>query len=723
MASIFFALPIASNVYADSPLAPPIIVRIGGSNRYTTAISISNEGWSNANTVVLASGTNFADGLAGAPLAKSLDAPILLTAGGTSLETDVANKIATLGTQNVVILGGDSSVSNAIETALNATQGITSVERLSGANRYATAAAIAQKMDTVRGSAPTAVFVADGTDFPDGLAAGAAAAVLNAPLLFTHKGDPNGSLHVDTAAYLNGLSTAPANGYAAGGSVPNNAFTQLSNYVNSTERLSGTSRYETALRIYQKFQDDFNSLSICYALGSSFPDTLAGSALAAKLDSPLILVNDYHLCIDDSPYTSTILHKSGYTCLYEDHTDNLDIPLPDVPNFAYVFGGPSVPAEQVSVNPATAALYPCDTQTIIAMQDPPEANSFIAWSSSNTATATVSATGVVTAVAPGTAKIWAEAVNCRRAYYCEVTVLQHVTSVSLRIKKISIGVGGTAAVTADVLPANAANKTVTWSSNNPAVATVNATTGVITGVSGAHGGSNEGSFATITARTADGGKTATCQVHVYPAAYFGEDDQKPVTPTLNSNDYQNLTSKKDRFLTIAKTQIGYRNGHDSGWHTTVIFPYSLGSGWSKYPSYYNSTIQNDHDLAWCASFVSWCAELAEVGTERIIRSRGANMQYGTNQTYRHYYSLTSANLSSVKMGDLVYFKDNDPEQYIDHIGIVREDYVSGGIIKTIEGNTQNGAGGTPGYCANRERLYNASGFVIVGFSHWEDENV
>jgi hypothetical protein len=74
----------------------------------------------------------------------------------------------------------------------------------------------------------------------------------------------------------------------------------------------------------------------------------------------------------------------------------------------------------------------------------------------------------------------------------------------------------------------------------------------------------------------------------------------------------------------------------------------------------------------------------------------------------------------VKAGDLVYFKDDDPKQYIDHIGIVREDYVSGGIIKTVEGNTQNGAGGTPGYCANRDRLYNTSGFVIIGFSHWED---
>ncbi|MDR1564496.1 MAG: cell wall-binding repeat-containing protein, partial [Oscillospiraceae bacterium] len=59
MTSIFFALPIASNVYAT---IPPPITRIGGSNRYLTAVNISSAGWSSANTVVLANRTNFADG-------------------------------------------------------------------------------------------------------------------------------------------------------------------------------------------------------------------------------------------------------------------------------------------------------------------------------------------------------------------------------------------------------------------------------------------------------------------------------------------------------------------------------------------------------------------------------------------------------------------------------------------------------------------------------------
>jgi len=84
-----------------------------------------------------------------------------------------------------------------------------------------------------------------------------------------------------------------------------------------------------------------------------------------------------------------------------------------------------------------------------------------------------------------------------------------VTDVSLNKTSTTIPMGETESLTATVSPSNATNKNVTWSSNNTAVATVNATTGVITAV-----GVGE---ATITATAADGsGKTATCDVEVIP---------------------------------------------------------------------------------------------------------------------------------------------------------------------------------------------------------------
>ena len=80
-----------------------------------------------------------------------------------------------------------------------------------------------------------------------------------------------------------------------------------------------------------------------------------------------------------------------------------------------------------------------------------------------------------------------------------------VTSVSLSQTSLALEVGKFSLLTATVLPVNATNPTVSWSSSNSSVATVNAA-GVVTGVSAGS--------ATITVTTVDGGKTATCAVTV-----------------------------------------------------------------------------------------------------------------------------------------------------------------------------------------------------------------
>ena len=86
-----------------------------------------------------------------------------------------------------------------------------------------------------------------------------------------------------------------------------------------------------------------------------------------------------------------------------------------------------------------------------------------------------------------------------------------VTYISLNKTSASLTIGGTVELSvSSVSPSDAVDKTVTWSSSNTSVATVNATTGVVTAVA-------EGT-ATITATAHDGsGTTATCSVTVYPA--------------------------------------------------------------------------------------------------------------------------------------------------------------------------------------------------------------
>jgi len=130
----------------------------------------------------------------------------------------------------------------------------------------------------------------------------------------------------------------------------------------------------------------------------------------------------------------------------------------------------------------------------------------LAWTSSNPAVATVDTNGVVTAVGSGTAIITATNSHSGLTAECEITVDVAVTGVVLD-KNILVfdAAGKTAQLTATVSPDYAENKAVTWSSSDPAVATVDQS-GLVTAVT--YGTAN------ITVTTADGGYTASCDVFV-----------------------------------------------------------------------------------------------------------------------------------------------------------------------------------------------------------------
>ncbi len=146
------------------------------------------------------------------------------------------------------------------------------------------------------------------------------------------------------------------------------------------------------------------------------------------------------------------------------------------------------------------------TDKLVATVAPVDAsNKGVAWTSSNTAVATVS-NGVVTGVSAGTATITVTTADGGKTATCTVTVENKaVTGVTLDKTAIKVAVGSTEALVATVAPADASNKEVTWKSSNTEIATVSST-GVVTGVSAG--------TATITVTTVDGGKTATCVVTV-----------------------------------------------------------------------------------------------------------------------------------------------------------------------------------------------------------------
>ena len=90
-----------------------------------------------ADTVVLASGLNYADALAGVPLANKINAPLLLTSD-KDLNASTLAEIGRLGAKKVIILGGEGAVSEKVEKKLQAEA--LKTERIFGKTRYSTAA-------------------------------------------------------------------------------------------------------------------------------------------------------------------------------------------------------------------------------------------------------------------------------------------------------------------------------------------------------------------------------------------------------------------------------------------------------------------------------------------------------------------------------------------------------------------------------------------------------
>ena len=163
-----------------------------------------------------------------------------------------------------------------------------------------------------------------------------------------------------------------------------------------------------------------------------------------------------------------------------------------------------IPATGISVSPANLELFETEQRYILAYLTPSNSTDEAEWSSSNPAVATVSKYGGVRAVAPGTANIIARVGSLSSSCALTVKAATPVESITLNKEETTIEKGQAETLTATILPQEATFKTVSWTSSNNAVATVNSS-GVVT----AHGGGK----ATITA-TSSNGLTATCHVTV-----------------------------------------------------------------------------------------------------------------------------------------------------------------------------------------------------------------
>lgn len=178
-------------------------------------------------------------------------------------------------------------------------------------------------------------------------------------------------------------------------------------------------------------------------------------------------------------------------------------------------GAVAVPVTGVQVLPTDARISVGGEVVLTATVLPANAtNKNVSWISSNPAVASVSATGRVTGIRDGQTVVTARTVEGGFTATCVVTVGEYipVTGISLSKSSVNMNINEDVTVTATVSPERASNKNVEWNTSNSSVAIVSSN-GVITGYS-------KGS-ATITARTVDGGFTATVAVTVAGGADSG----------------------------------------------------------------------------------------------------------------------------------------------------------------------------------------------------------
>ena len=180
-------------------------------------------------------------------------------------------------------------------------------------------------------------------------------------------------------------------------------------------------------------------------------------------------------------------------------------PTPPAPTTVAVTG--------VSLNKTSLALVEGGSETLSATVAPSNAsNKNVSWTSSASSVATVDGSGKVTAVAAGTATITVTTADGGKTATCAVTVTAKkiaVTGVTLDKETLEIVEGEEATLTATVAPENATDKSVTWATSDETIVMVDA--GKVMAV--------KPGTATVTVKTTDGEKTATCAVTVVEKVY------------------------------------------------------------------------------------------------------------------------------------------------------------------------------------------------------------
>lgn len=166
------------------------VFRIAGDTRLETSLAIAKrvrQKSTASDSLIVATGFNYADALSVSPFAFAYNSPIFLC-GSNGLSADAISYISGAGFKRAILVGGTAAVPERVKHQLTSA-GISSgsITRLAGATRYETSAKIMSYAANA-GMNVSNVYLATGKNFPDALAAGPVAGKLRAPLLLVDPG-------------------------------------------------------------------------------------------------------------------------------------------------------------------------------------------------------------------------------------------------------------------------------------------------------------------------------------------------------------------------------------------------------------------------------------------------------------------------------------------------------------------------------------------------------
>lgn len=291
-----FAVAISAIGVASAHESVERVYRLAGEDRVATAVAVADhqlslrcaEPCSYGETVVLARADDYADALAGGPLAAALNAPLLLT-GSDQLDRRTAEWLATNESMQVYLLGGERALSRVVEDELS--RNGFGVTRVSGLNRYATAAAVAHRLAELGGPARVLTLV-DGFDADPGR--GWSDAQAATPLVVQEGGAvllaETASLTEPTRDAIRDLAPSTVRIIGGTAAVSADVEAEVEALVSDVQRIAGSDRYQTTAAVaHASIQAGASPKVLYFATGDSFPDALAAGPAAAVNGSVLLL--------------------------------------------------------------------------------------------------------------------------------------------------------------------------------------------------------------------------------------------------------------------------------------------------------------------------------------------------------------------------------------------------------------------------------------------------